>query len=451
MAGVKWSSLPRPESRPGTRAALSTCGRAESKFLSLMAETFVLSFVEKLILLERTAGSDVHYRITPPISTPFYDSISVQKVARQIADSIGLSQFIFILTFVKQKKDVGGHIDLSTRGEEVFIEIDPDAIRFPNSVGATLCHEICHKWLQVMGISSPIEMDNEILTDITAVFLGFGKIMLNGCEIINVREERIAEGTQMTTETRTSGYLKRDQLAFAYRLVCAMRNVPRSEYMSGLSSDAANAIHACDRSYSHYYDERFHQPETTADAFTNLKTESVARQRQLADLNKHLDYVKQSFCETVENFLVAAHNTAEKLRQQSEAIVQETNHDPAWRFLRAIKKEHELEQMAQALAVVGSRANEFLAHSAVIGRHIWQNSSQFPAPSPTMFNIVRCPRDGTKLRLPQDSADLVVACPTCHYRFAYNTTCVSFAASTSKSARQKLSWTRRFWNFLRKR
>jgi len=416
-----------------------------------MAETFVLSFVEKLILLEKTAGSGVHYRVMPPISTPFYDCISVQKVARQIADSIGLSKFNFIITFAKQKKNVGGHIDLSTKDEGVFIEIDPDAIAFPDSVGATLCHEMCHKWLQVMGISSPIEIDNEILTDITTVFLGFGKIMLNGCEVKNVREERVADGTRATTETRTSGYLKRDQLAFAYRLVCAMRNISRSEYMHGLSSDAANAIHACDSSFSYYYNARFHQSETTADAVENVQTESVTQQRQMAELNKHADYVKQSFCETVDKCLAASHKSVEKLRQQSEGFAKENAHDPALRFLRAIKNEHELGRMAEELAEVGSKVRGLLKHAEVIGRHIWKASDQFPAPSATMFNIVKCPKDGTKLRLPTDSADLVVACPTCHYRFAYSTTCVSFETSTSKPAQQKLPWTRRLWSFLRRR
>jgi hypothetical protein len=108
----------------------------------VMAEAFVLSFVEKLMSLEKKTGSSVHYRIMPPILAPFHDCISIQKVARQIADSIGLSQFTFIIAFAKQKQNVGGHIDLRTDGAEVFIEIDPDAVAFPDSVGAT--RELVH-------------------------------------------------------------------------------------------------------------------------------------------------------------------------------------------------------------------------------------------------------------------------------------------------------------------
>jgi len=416
----------------------------------VMAEAFVLSFVEKLMLLEKKTGSSVHYRIMPPILAPFHDCISIQKVARQIADSIGLSQFTFIIAFAKQKQNVGGHIDLRTDGAEVFIEIDPDAVAFPDSVGATLCHEICHKWLQVMGISSPIEMDNEILTDITAVFLGFGKIMLNGCNVKTVRKERVAEGTRTTTETRTSGYLKRDQLAFAYRLVCGMRNVARSEYMQGLSSEAVDAVRACDGKFGHYYDARFHQVEPFAESLKNFQTARVVQQTQIAELNKHLEYVKQSFCEITDSFVKTAHSTVEKLRKQSESLVSEKHHDPALRFLHEIQKDHELERMTEQLHQVGNKSGELLKQARVIGRHIWMSSGQFPAPSGTMFNIVRCPIDRTKLRLPENSAGLVVVCPTCHYRFAYDTTCLSFETAISKTVQQKLPLWRRVLGLLKR-
>jgi hypothetical protein len=108
-----------------------------------MAETFVLSFVDKLILLEQKTASRVHYRIVPPLSGRLDDCIAVQKVAKQIADSIDLSQFTFIITFAKQKKNIGGHIDLSTRSREVFIEIDPDALSFPRfSRGNTVSRDM---------------------------------------------------------------------------------------------------------------------------------------------------------------------------------------------------------------------------------------------------------------------------------------------------------------------
>ena len=107
--------------------------------------------------------------------------------------------------------------------------------------------------------------------------------------------------------------------------------------------------------------------------------------------------------------------------------------------------------MAEELAEVDRKVRGLLKHAEAIGRHIWQAGDRFPAPSATMFNIVKCPQDGTRLRLPKDSADLVVTCPTCHYRFAYNTKCVSFESSLSKPFGQATHWLRRIRSFLWRR
>lgn len=112
-----------------------------------MSDRFVKNFVEKLILLEQKTRVTVLYRLMAPFTTPFYDHLSIQKAAKQIADFIGLTGFTFIVAVAKQKEKVGGHIDLATNGKEVFIEVDEDTMKFPDAVGATLCHETCHKWL----------------------------------------------------------------------------------------------------------------------------------------------------------------------------------------------------------------------------------------------------------------------------------------------------------------
>ena len=166
-----------------------------------MSDLFIECFAEKLILLEQKKGAAVSYRLMSPITMSFYDCLSIQKAAKQIADFIGLTGFTFVITVSKLKKNIGGKIDLCNNGEAVFIEIDEETLKFPDVVGAILCHEICHKWLQINGIKSSTERDNEILTDIATVFLGFGKIMLNGCKSIYSRNETIPNGTRTITQT----------------------------------------------------------------------------------------------------------------------------------------------------------------------------------------------------------------------------------------------------------
>lgn len=113
-----------------------------------MSEGFVEAFVDKLILLEQKTGASVNYNLIPPLEVAFHDHLSLQKTAKDIAESIGMKGYTFIVAEARQKSKVGGHIDLSTEGTDVFIEIDRDTMRFPDAVSATLCHEICHKWLQ---------------------------------------------------------------------------------------------------------------------------------------------------------------------------------------------------------------------------------------------------------------------------------------------------------------
>ena len=247
-----------------------------------MSNEWVEAFVDKLVLLELKTSAKVHYRVMPPFNASHYDSLAMQAVARQIAEFIGLKGLTFIVTAAKQEEKVGGRIDLSSGGKEVFIEVDSETMEFPDAVSATLCQEVCHKWLDVHGIRSSTEIDNEILTDISCVFLGLGKIMLNGCGVTCVRHEFVPEGTRTISKKLTTGYLKRDQLAFVYRLVCAMRKIPSSEFMQGLNSEATIAIQRCDSAYADYYAPRFHQIDAAQDLVANFDNRVVEVQPRIA-------------------------------------------------------------------------------------------------------------------------------------------------------------------------
>jgi hypothetical protein len=391
-----------------------------------MSDRYVEVFVDKLILLEQKTGAKAHYRIMPPLAVKFQDVITIQKSAKLIAEFIGIDDFTFIIGIKGQGEKVGGHIDLSATGREVFVEVDDDVMKFPDTVAATLCHEICHKWLQINAISSPLESDNEILTDITSVFLGFGKIMLNGCRTTNINKETTGNTTHKITETMTAGYLDRDQLALVYRLVCAMRKIPSADFMRGLNANAALAVRKCDLSSEQYYDIRFHRMDATQETIAAFKSLIVGVQHTMANLNKHVIYTKKSLCESVDVFLSSGHKKIESLRKKAVAMTQDTELDPALCFLKAIKRECEVTRMRNEVNSLKQAAEGFLRHARDVGRHLLRNSHRFPPPSPEMFSVVFCPQDGTKLQLPEDSDDLIATCPTCKYRFAYNTKVVSY-------------------------
>ena len=408
-----------------------------------MSDQFAQAFVEKLILLEERTGANVHYRVLPPLTSRFHDSMSIQRTVKDIAQFVGLTGFTFIVGIAKQDEKVGGHIDLSGSGPEVFIEIDSDMMEFPDAVAATLCHEVCHKWLHSHGIRLPVTIENEVLTDVTAVFLGFGKVMLNGCSVTNERHEPVANGTRTITKTMKSGYLDRDQFAFVYRLVCAMRSVSQSDSIQGLNPEAMQAVLTCDNNLGHYYDDRFHREEVLRDAIAEFDASITDHQYVLADLAKHCVYTRHAFLETLDAFVRSSHKDLASLRHTSAAMMQNRDFDPVLLFLRSIQRHNDLRRMAESLAPMRNATHGLLKHTRSICRHFYRNADRFPVPNAEAFYIVTCPQDGTKMRLPKNSGNLIATCPKCKYRFAYNTTAPEFpdpVQATPETLPRRKTW-----------
>jgi hypothetical protein len=385
------------------------------------------TLVERLVHLEQKVGHKAQYPVMPPLAGPFKDVHSLQSAAKKISEFIGLHNFNFKIAVVRQKANVGGCIHLSDAGNVVSVEVDPDMLRFPDVVAATLCHEICHKYLHVNGIEIPIEIDNEILTDVTSVFLGFGKVMLNGQETIYVTHERLINGTRTLTEARSSGYLDRDELAFVYRLVCAMRNIPSADYMQGLNAEAALAVRRCDSLNGDQYRLDFHRKGTAAEIATTLRNQVLPAQRAMAEVHKHSTFIKRSLCVTLDDCFVRGSRTFESILRSTAVMTEGIEHDPALRFLWVIKSNLELKRLREEVDAVSKETDALLSHARTVSLGISQNHQQFPVPAAAMFTIVVCPIDGTTLRLPENS-EVILSCPNCKYRFAYNTTIASFSA-----------------------
>ncbi len=121
--------------------------------------------------------------------------MSIQNAGKIIADHVGLTNLTFVIAVTLQDPSTAGHIELRYDSPDVYVEISHDICGYKDAVLATLCHEVCHKFLHTRGIRhGTVQVEQEFLTDVTAVYLGMGKIMLNGCECQssdrNTRRER---------------------------------------------------------------------------------------------------------------------------------------------------------------------------------------------------------------------------------------------------------------------
>ncbi len=316
-----------------------------------MSQLYIEDYIKKLIMLERQVGAKTTYQIMEPFSLNSKDILAIQEAAKKIAEFVGLYGLTFIVAKAKQKEKVGGHIELQYGQKEVFVEISDDTAKFDVAVLATLAHEITHKYLQINGISSGTgfirKYENEVLTDITAVFLGLGKLMLNGCEVKNTRQEMRVDGTYNVTKQLKSGYLDREQLAFIYRMVCAMRGISNQDMISGLSRESSSAIRACDYYNRHYFDQQFRTDQFKYKLVEALDKSIQDLQDELKQDDESLRFLQRNVFEKTKKFLEAKYKEISSLSDESKTIKQIDTYDSCLLFLNAIELIEKMDKMRE--------------------------------------------------------------------------------------------------------
>jgi len=194
-------------------------------------------YIKQIESLENSFGDTVNLDPLPPFHLIPLDINTVNKAAKKIGEYIGLGKYIFVVNNKRLDEKTGAHIELQHEENYVFLEISEN-LDNELSILAALSHELSHKFLHIHGFYSGLNnqstLESEIFTDITAVYLGLGKLMLNGCKV------DISYGKHSITQS--IGYLDRDQLAYVYYLVCKMREIPTTVYQHDLTPDAKNAV-----------------------------------------------------------------------------------------------------------------------------------------------------------------------------------------------------------------
>jgi hypothetical protein len=269
--------------------------------------------------------------------------MEIQSAGKKIANFVGISDLTFIIATAKQKKNVGGHIELNEE-KNIFIELSPNTSKFPESVLATLAHEITHKYLHIHNVRFNAEYENEIFTDIASVFLGFGKLMLNGCECQNIRKEYDSDATKEITESLKTGYLDRNQIAFVYLLTCAMRKIPLDKYEEGLNDKAMKVLRNCQNQYSCYFDSCFHDSKAKDKSAEYLNSAVRKNQSILSDIDIGILYLKAACINIIDSFLNRNHQRLNKIIMESSSFMNDNEQDPCLRFLNSLKIEERVKK-----------------------------------------------------------------------------------------------------------
>jgi hypothetical protein len=118
------------------------------------------------------------FRLGPSFSDLLHDPIiGTQFLAKRIAAHYRLPVTTVIVSFSSALKPAG-RVELSS-GNEFFVELQSQHRNEPTAIAAILAHEVAHIFLHRCGVSLPNKFENEVLTDTTAAYTGFGPIILN--------------------------------------------------------------------------------------------------------------------------------------------------------------------------------------------------------------------------------------------------------------------------------
>jgi len=406
-------------------------------------DTFVQSCLTKLQLLESRVGAGVVYETLEPAAFPppgqsygAVDERFLGDATRTIARFIGVAYFNFEVTIRPQKENVGGHIDFhryEDSNRRAFIEVSHEVAEVRNSTLATLAHEVTHAYLHVYKIScGTAPYDDEVLTDVAAVFLGLGKLMLNGIEY----QRSWNSGDRTTTRTLRCGYLSREQFVFLYWFVCAMRRIPESVYQNGLQPEIITEIIECDSQWRQRLIEiGSHEKASTLDV--TFKDQVHQLGAALSVLERCLILLQQTCINTTERLLDETHRW---IKTSADSVHSRMNsgeeYDPAMKVLKNAVLRLELHKLmvdVKQRFVVTSRAQEGFEKiaSCLIG-----SESPYQDPDPVVFRVQHCRICNTPLKLREDGGPHQVRCPNpkCKYVFVASSAPLTLKSATAKNA-----------------
>ena len=211
--------------------------------MSSLIEQSHREIVNKLSVLEYIIGFQKYDIYEPSKDFSSDDVLSLQKEASRMLSFLNMDKYTAIVSYSAVATNTAGHIELNNYDDSIdfFVTI---ASKYKGDDDAVLCimaHEICHKLLHVRKFHGQNTNENEVYTDLAAIYSGFGRLILNGCYREDVEKEAHFEGmtmhTSKKTTTRTIGYLSKENYAYAFALMSSLYGVKKRQYLRELNDE----------------------------------------------------------------------------------------------------------------------------------------------------------------------------------------------------------------------
>lgn len=241
-----------------------------------MTQPIQLSFkeiVSYLCHIERKASRkqfalyEMKHWVQPDVTVPI---ATVRDEAINILEFAGLHNYQTDIRFETLDNNTGGNISLNNTMEPVVhINVSSTFRNNWKAVLAILAHEICHKFLMVNGLYCSLNVDvNETYVDLTTMYVGFGELILNGCD------------AKVGNMSYKLGYLTMDTYQVAYRLACCVLGETSTNRGIGIDEFA---------------DEALNLWKMKDDKIELLKECFVKKSQQLSELSRNMAAMEQLF------------------------------------------------------------------------------------------------------------------------------------------------------------
>jgi hypothetical protein len=148
--------------------------------------------------------------------------IYIQWLARNIAQHYRVQDITFVVSFNSRLLSAA-QVEVRT-ASEIFIEYKSDGPLDHTEVLPIIAHEIAHIFLYRLYLTRSNSLENEILTDTAAIYLGFAPYFLAA-----QRQVSLNGFTSSSTTTFSVGYLSVDEIGYI---------AARRDYFTGENSSA---------------------------------------------------------------------------------------------------------------------------------------------------------------------------------------------------------------------
>lgn len=296
-----------------------------SKFSQIsLTEKNAYDYIDKIIYLEKNLGKHIGFNVLNPVELmPYKEDLNL--LTKKISEFIGLKE-IFIVT--KGARDKGGEIEYD--GVISYIDINEDVCKSFEQTIAVIAHEIMHKYLKINGLFYNLEIENEVLTDIATVYVGLGKLSLNGnC----VEDKKLSEQTITTTVSKV-GYLDLESFCFIYLLICKLRNINKDVVEFGLNRNVIDMLNKVNDSY--LFSNIIYKMDSMSNIFLTMSDELRMQTRKIEQCStfiKKLDELVQSL-NTEKNII---YECLEQINKDLSLVNSKEEYNPVLRKLSDIR------------------------------------------------------------------------------------------------------------------